>query len=238
MLKIKNLSFSYGSSPILTDCSLELKQGEIATIIGPSGSGKTTLLRMVAGLVPAKKGTISYLDAPSKSPSDHVAYMNQDDIMLPWRTIIKNLTLIGELGKKKHSPNLYNEALRHLNEMGLAGRENAYPHELSGGMRQRVALARVLMQKKPFLLLDEPFASLDMSLREQMHLHLKKIRSQHGTTILMVTHDLRDALSLSDKIFLLDRGTIARAWDVPKDNPLSKQSLHDEILKLLMGLSV
>jgi ABC-type nitrate/sulfonate/bicarbonate transport system ATPase subunit len=163
--------------------------------------------------------------------------MTQDDLMLPWRTVLENLLLVGELGRKPKSLDaLKQEALRYLEEMGLSGWENAYPDQLSGGMRQRVSLTRALLQKRPLLLLDEPFGALDVGLREQMHTLLRSIRKQHGTTILMITHDFRDALSLSDRIFLLDKGRICADWSVAptiRQDAVAYQRLHNELYEAI-----
>jgi len=159
--------------------------------------------------------------------------MTQDDLMLPWRTVLENLLLVGELGRKQQSMDaLKQEALRYLEEVGLKGWENAFPDQLSGGMRQRVSLTRALLQKRPLLLLDEPFGALDVGLREQMHTLLRSIREQYGTTILMVTHDFRDALSLSDRIFFLDEGRIGAEWTVSstlRQDAVAFQSLHNSL---------
>lgn len=233
MLAVDNLSFSFASHQILKDLSLNLAQGEIGTLIGSSGSGKTTLFRLLTGILPPQIGTISIAGHTLPSAKHYAAYMMQEDLLLPWRTIIDNMTLPGEIGP---SPLPRGSLLRNaricLSEVGLGDWENAYPRHLSGGMRHRVSLARALLQKRPLLLLDEPFASLDVNLREQMHGLLREIRTQHGTTILMITHDFRDALSLSDRIFMLAQGQIAREWSITspmRENPASIQQLCEEI---------
>lgn len=233
MLVINNLSFSFNFFQVLNQFSLSLPKGDIGALIGPSGSGKTTLFKLLTGLILPQSGTISIAGNCQTQSCQHVAYMMQDDLLLPWRTIIENLTLIGELGKRSINKKiLRQEARSYLSEVGLSDWENAYPEELSGGMRQRASLARALLQKRPLLLLDEPFGSLDVSLREQMHTLLHEIRSRHGTTILMVTHDFRDALSLSDQIFFLDKGCIAKEWAISstlRKDPLAIQRVTDEI---------
>lgn len=233
MLLINELTFSFGTRVILQNISFDLAAGEIGTLIGSSGSGKTTLLKLLTGAYSAGSGDIAVVGCRAPEAYHHIAYMTQDDLLLPWRTVMDNLLLIGELGSyKRSSRGLRNEAAAYLHEVGLDGWENAYPDQLSGGMRQRVSLARALMQKRPLLLLDEPFGALDVVLRDQLYNLLMNIRTRFGTTILMVTHDFRDALALSDRIFLLSDGKISHQWSVSSDvrqNPIKAQMLLDEM---------
>lgn len=233
MLFVNKLSFSFNTLQVLDNLSLSLPQGDIGTLIGPSGAGKTTLFKLLTGLLAPQAGTISISGSTPTSACRHVAYMMQDDLLLPWRTILDNLTLIGELGKQSIcQKSLRQEARSYLHEVGLADWEDAYPNELSVGMRQRASLSRALLQKRPLLLLDEPFGSLDVALREQMHTLLRELRLKHGTTVLMVTHDFRDALSLSDRIFFLDKGCINHEWmitDMLRGDPLAIQKITNEM---------
>ena len=239
MLEIHNLSFSFASFEVLSDFSLQLSKGEIGTLIGSSGSGKTTLFKLLAGFLKCTKGSIHFSGKLQENPSLYVAYMTQDDLLLPWRSILDNLMLVGELGKKKYDLDVMKyEAKHYLKEVGLDGWEQAYPHQLSGGMRQRVSLARALLQKKPLLLLDEPFSALDVAMREQMHCLLRDVKDRYRTTILMVTHDFRDAISLSDKIFLLSEGRIDQEWTInssAKNDPHKFHSLNQQLFSALKG---
>lgn len=227
MLHIKDLSFSFKSQKILKNLSFSLDKGEIATLLGVSGSGKTTLFNLIAGLHKASEGSIII--------SGSASYMMQDDLLLPWKTVLDNVILCSELGKKKSSKQeLRKEALNYLADVGLAGRESAFPHELSGGMRQRASLARSLMQKSTLLLLDEPFASLDHQLKTQMYRLLLDIRKKYGTTILFITHDINEAMTLADKVLFLKNGAIQQSLsldDTNRHDPSMQQTLLQSIFE-------
>lgn len=221
MITIENVSYSYADHPTLKNVSFVIRPGEIVIFIGASGSGKTTLFKLLCGILKPSSGSI--ITQPS-------AYMPQQELLLPWRTLLKNVTLIDELGEAKESSEM--DAYASLVEMGLGGWEHKYPDQLSSGMRQRGSLARALHQKLPVLLLDEPFAPLDIILREQMYALLKKIRRDYGTTIAMATHDFRDAYSLADRILLLSGGCIAEEWslsDWDRDDPSAMDQLIGEL---------
>lgn len=230
---IDDLTFSYESKPLIRNLSLSVQAGEILTLIGASGSGKTTLLKLLCGLLDSPKGCVTLCHESLPTAKRHVAFMMQQDVLLPWRTIVGNVMLAAELaniGVKK------TEALDLLRRVDLAHCADLFPDALSGGMRQRVALARVLLQKRPILLLDEPFANLDVLLREQLYILLRTLRSQLGLTIILVTHDFRDALVLSDRVALLSNGNIAQQWTIPPEllqDPLAmaewQKNLRDAI---------
>lgn len=233
ILEVEKVSFLYKDSPLLRNVSFSLKKGEIASLIGSSGSGKTTLFKLLTGVLMPKQGRIKIDNLSLPAGHGKVAYMMQEDLLLPWRTVLNNMTLSAELGDKQHSKKaLELEALDLLNDIGLNGCASMFPHQLSGGMRQRVSLARALMHKRPLLLLDEPFGSLDVSLRGQMYALLKLIRDKYHTTILLITHDFRDALSLSDHIFLLSDQHICKEWhmtDNIRQDPYASTSIFKEM---------
>jgi ABC-type nitrate/sulfonate/bicarbonate transport system ATPase subunit len=233
MLDVNQIEFSYGKRKILHEVNFALQKGEIASLIGSSGSGKTTLFKLMTGLLNLEKGSIIIGGEPLPRGALFVTYMMQEDLLLPWRTILENMLLTSELGNQGSlTKQRKEEASALLEELGLAGYENMYPEELSGGMRQRVSLARAMLPKKPVLLLDEPFGGLDIGLREQMYNLLRRIQEKYGTTILMITHDFRDALSLSDKVFLLDKGRIKQTWSIPPKlhvDALALGQLHEEL---------
>lgn len=212
-LRLNNLSFSYSSHVILKDVSLSLKTGEIGTLVGSSGSGKSTLFKLIAGFIPLQQGLVYIMDHPAPLAYQSLAYMTQQDLLLPWRTVLDNVLLIAELGSKAvDMAQMKEEARQLLDDMGLSRYASYYPNELSGGMRQRASLARALLLKKPVLLLDEPFGALDVGLREHLYRLLHHIRDRYHTTILLVTHDFRDAISLSDRLFLLAQRSIHTEW--------------------------
>lgn len=209
MLTIKDVSFAYGEKKVLDRATLSLNKGEIGALIGASGSGKSTLFKVLTGMLPLQSGTIEIQNLPWPQGQSLTTYMMQEDLLLPWRTVIGNMTLVTELGlSPQPKTEVVEEAHALLEELGLQGSAHLYPEQLSGGMRQRVSLARALLQKRPLLLLDEPFGSLDYAMREQMYTLLKDIQATKHTTILMITHDPRDAESLADRSFFLANGKI------------------------------
>ncbi|MBS4166611.1 MULTISPECIES: ABC transporter ATP-binding protein [unclassified Neochlamydia] len=237
LLKIQNLSFSFGEKKILKNLSLDISPNEVISLVGWSGSGKTTLFKLLAGLLPTEKGVISMATG---YPAESIAFMAQEDLLLPWRTILENLLLPTELGKKPSSSlSLQQKAVSLLSEMGLQESANLYPEQLSGGMRQRVSLARALLQQRPLLLLDEPFNKLDVVLREQIYELLRKLKEKLNCTILMNTHDFRDAIYLADRILLLHDGIIYKIWKIENNvrhDPLHYATLSEEIRQALFNL--
>lgn len=224
MLDIQSISFSFGNTPLINELSLSADEGEIVALIGISGSGKTTLFRLIAGLLQPQKGKITIQGQTISQGSFLTTYMHQEDMLLPWRTVLGNLLLFTELGKKKKidKVHLKKEALILLKQVGLPDIADVYPNKLSGGMRQRIALARSLLQNRPLMLLDEPFASLDVIMREQLYVLMRQMRDQYKKTMVMVTHDFRDAIALADRVLILSRGKISEKYVVTqkiKDNP-------------------
>jgi NitT/TauT family transport system ATP-binding protein len=213
MLKVEDIHFSYGEKGILRGVTFSAQEGEIIALIGTSGSGKTTLFRLITGLLAPLTGTILIGGRLLPEGAMLATYMRQEDLLLPWRTVMGNLLLFSELGKqKRRDAHFLTEASLLLKRVGLESCGKLYPRELSGGMRQRVALARALLQNRPLMLLDEPFASLDVIMREQLYVLLREIRDQFKKTIVMVTHDFRDALALADRILVLAQGKIAGSY--------------------------
>ncbi len=198
-----------GACEALHDVSFGVDEGEFVTIVGPSGCGKTTLLSVVAGLLPATIGKVEVKDKV-------VGFVFQEPNLLPWRTVIDNVVLPLEIRNKKDRKTVYPRARKLLKTIGLAGFENSYPHELSGGMRQKVAIARALVCKPALLLMDEPTSSLDEISKTQFNFELNDIWRKTGKTILYVTHSVPEAVFLSTKIVVLSArpGKVKRVIDI------------------------
>jgi putative hydroxymethylpyrimidine transport system ATP-binding protein len=205
VLSVKELSYSFSkdsAKSILSGISIDVKAGEFVSIIGTSGSGKSTLFKLITGLLEPKDGQIWINGKQSDKRLGKVAYMPQKDLLLPWRTVIDNILLPIELAKG-NKKQLIVEIREWLSRFGLSEYEEAYPHELSGGMRQRVAFLRTIMTGKDLLLLDEPFGALDSMTKRKMHSWLLSLWGELQKTVLFITHDLEEAILLSDRIYLL-----------------------------------
>lgn len=198
--------------------SLAIPDRSIVALIGPSGCGKSTLLNMIAGLYPPSEGHITYAGKPVTGLNTHVGYMTQKDNLLPWRNVLDNIALPLELAGWP-APKRYDAARAMIEHVGLTGFEVKYSHELSGGMRKRVCLARMLLYGPKTLLLDEPFAALDAQLRIAMHDLLLRIWSEGRQTILLVTHDLVEAISLADRVVVFTKRPARLAYDEMVDLP-------------------
>lgn len=181
---------------------LEIEREEIVALIGPSGCGKSTLLHVIAGLYEPTAGRVFYGGAEVTSVNTAVGYMTQKETLLPWRTVQDNIALpleITGVSKKER----FQRAQHFIDQMGLSGFERRYPSELSGGMRKRAALARMLLYSPETLLLDEPFGALDAQLKIAMHELLLGLYEKHRQTIVLVTHDLMEAVTLADRVIVL-----------------------------------
>ena len=190
--------------PVIGDLSLSLNKGEIVSIVGPSGCGKTTLLNTLCGLMAPDSGRIRWYGRELAGQPQNVGYMLQKDLLLPWRTALKNVMLGLEVRGVAA-----NEALDRvramLDQLGLHGFGDHYPSTLSGGMRQRVALARTLVNEPDVLLLDEPFASLDFQNKLLIESDTAKLVREGGRSLLLITHDIEEAVSLADRVIVLSK---------------------------------
>ncbi len=188
--------------PVLNKIDLEVKHGELVALIGPSGCGKTTLLHIIAGLISPDSGTVFLNSTPVSDCRRHVAYMQQKDLLLPWRTALRNALLGPEISQEEIEQAEV-RARQLFAEFGLSGFEGVYPAQLSAGMRQRVALIRTLLSQREILLLDEPFGALDAITRSELHDWLLKAWEKSPQTTLFVTHDVEEALKLADRLYVL-----------------------------------
>ena len=228
-LELKGLRKSFGEIDVLADISLTVQPGEFVSILGPSGAGKSTILQMLIGASEPGAGTVLFDGAPLVPKRDRFAFMPQRDALMPWRRIIDNTTLgleVAGLSRKAARA----EVASLFAEFGLAGFEHHYPAQLSGGMRQRAALLRTVVQRRPMLLLDEPFGALDALTRAQMQRWLADMWTRHRWTVLLITHDVREAALLSDRIYVLScrPARVAHQFHVPLEHP--RQGLRSPAL--------
>jgi NitT/TauT family transport system ATP-binding protein len=189
--------------------SLSVAPGEFVAIVGPTGGGKSTLLNLAAGLIRPTAGTVSSFGAPVDGINRRAAYLFQQDVLLPWKTALDNVVL-GPLLRRQPRDRAEALARQWLARVGLRGFEGRYPHELSGGMRKRVALAQSLIVGPEILLMDEPFSALDVQTRALMENDLLRIWQDDRKTVLFVTHDLEEAIALADRVLVLSAGPGAR----------------------------
>ena len=187
------------------DTSLSIAPGEFVSVVGPTGCGKSTLLNVAAGLLEPSSGTVRVFGAPLAGINTHAGYMFQADALMPWRSALDNVTAGLEfhgMAREAAQP----QAREWLERVGLAGFGNRYPHQLSGGMRKRVALAQMLILDPQILLMDEPFSALDVQTRQLMENELLDLWQANRKSVLFITHDLEEAISLSDRVIVLAAG--------------------------------
>ncbi|XAH23567.1 ABC transporter ATP-binding protein [Xylophilus sp. GW821-FHT01B05] len=221
LLSLAGVTKTFGPVKALENLDVAIRPGEFVTIVGPSGCGKSTLFNIVAGLEePDAGGQLRFLgkDCAARSLLGQVSFMPQRDLLLPWRTVIDNAILAVEMEGMRRA-DARRIALEMLPEFGLAGFERQYPHQLSGGMRQRVALMRTFMFKRDLLLLDEPFGALDALTRSMMQRWLLDIWQKHRRTILFITHDVDEALFLGDRVLAMTARPGRVKLELPVDLP-------------------
>jgi len=224
MIQIRHVykNFRRGDSVVeaLRDFDLTIKQGEIVAVIGPSGCGKSTLLNMIAGLYNPSKGRVIYKGSPITDVNTDVGYMTQKDNLLPWRNVRDNIAFPLELaGVAKAEREARADAA--IKQVGIDGFETRFPNELSGGMRKRACLARMMLYGAHTALLDEPFAALDAQLKLAMHDLLLRLAADNGQTVVFVTHDLMEAVTLADRVIVCTRrpAMIALEQEIPLSRP-------------------
>lgn len=230
-LSVRNVSKSFrtktGEVRVLEDLSFTINERDFVSIIGPSGCGKTTIFNIIAGLLEPDSGSIHYRGTEIESLRGRVGYMMQKDLLFPWRTVLQNVLLGLEMkGVARDAAEA--RAREYLNQFGLSGFENAYPKTLSGGMKQRVALIRTLIMDPDILLLDEPFSALDYQTRLYLEGVLKDAVETYNKTVILVTHDIDEAVALSKRVVVLS-GRPARVKtvhniDIAARSPIAARS--------------
>jgi len=250
-LEYRNVSMRFmqgGGRGVLTavhDVSFRVCDGEVVSLIGPSGCGKSTLLNIGSGLAPPSEGAAFVDGARVEGPNAHVAFMLQKDLLLPWRTVAENVMFGVEIQRLPLAERR-RRAQALLANFNLADFADQYPHQLSGGMRQRVALARTLAVDPHVLLLDEPFSAVDAQTRMVLQRDLAQTLRQAGKTALLITHDLAEAVTLSDRVLVMSRrpGTIIDeiTVDMPqRDNPIARRhdpKVNDYVARLMDRLDI
>lgn len=234
ILEVNHLNYSYKDMPVLRDINLYVKENEVVSIIGSSGVGKSTLFNLISGVIPLQEGEIKI--AGDSNYIGKVSYMLQKDLLLEHKTILKNVILpLIIRGQKKESA--IKEAEQVLDDFGLLAYKDKYPHELSGGMRQRIALVRTYLFKEKLFLLDEAFSALDALTKRQIHHWYLEMAKKLGLTTLLITHDIEEALTLSDRIYILKNrpGQIVKEITLEQTTMTSQKiaSIKDDILSVL-----
>jgi len=229
-LTLTNISKSFGENQVLQNMNMTIQEGEFVSILGPSGSGKSTLFHLIGGILLPDDGDIYLNNQPITGKKGFISYMPQAPSLFPWRTVIENATLAQELKGQKNKQT----AIDMLTKAGLAHFLHAYPDELSGGMKQRVSFIRSLLSFEPLLCLDEPFGALDEFTRLEMQKWLLSIWTEYRRTILFITHNIEEALFLSDRIFVLSKrpANIIKEIKVPFTRPRDQDLLfHPDFLQ-------
>lgn len=249
-LTLENVTHYYfsktGYTKALDNISLSIDEGDFVSIIGPSGCGKSTILSIISRLMQHTEGTIKLNEEAINDSSLNIGYMLQQDYLFPWKTILNNVLLGPKINDSLDSETM-DKAKELLAEVNLSHTKNDYPEELSGGMRQRIALVRTLITNPDILLFDEPFSALDYVTRLRLENLVAKLMKTYHKTAILVTHDIAEAISMSDKIFLMkaNPGKIAKTFIVPqalrKEVPFyvrrhpAYQAVFDEIWEYLHG---
>ncbi|WP_274308708.1 ABC transporter ATP-binding protein [Solibacillus daqui] len=226
VVSLQNVTYAFEkhSPPVILKLNMEIKQGEFVSIIGRSGTGKSTIFKLMTGLLTPDEGSI-VIDDRQVAPGD-VGFMPQKDLLLPWRTILENVMIAAEI--QKNVLLTKEEAIVWIERVGLKDYVQAYPKELSGGMRQRAAFLRALLTGKDVLLLDEPFGALDAFTKKEMQSWLLSMWQQLKKTVLFITHDLEEAILLSDRILILHQDKSVEEIIVDLPRPRANEMSYSE----------
>ncbi|BCG95766.1 ABC transporter ATP-binding protein [Mesorhizobium sp. 131-2-1] len=204
----------------IRDFTMTVERGEFVAVVGPTGCGKSTTLNLVTGLANPSAGEVRVMGAPVKGIDPRIGFVFQTDALFPWRTVIENV-MAGPLFRGKPKAEAHASAHNWLARVGLARFEHHYPHQLSGGMRKRVALAQTFINGPEILLMDEPFSALDVQTRVLMHEELLRLWSEARASVVFVTHDLEEAIALADKVYVLTAGpaTVKSVYTIDLPRP-------------------
>ena len=234
VIEIAGVSKTYrtqdGDVPSLRPLDFSVGAAEFLVVVGPSGCGKSTLLKLIAGLLPPSEGEIRVEGRVVTRPHADVGIVFQSPLLLPWRSVFRNVLMPVEVKGLPRAE--YAERARALLKMvGLAGFENKYPWQLSGGMQQRASICRALVHDPKIVLMDEPFGALDAMTRERMNVELQRIQRETGKTVLLITHSIPEAVFLADRVLVMSErpGTIAAIYDVTLPRPRSLDVLADPV---------
>jgi NitT/TauT family transport system ATP-binding protein len=216
----KTFNTRSGKIHALQDINLNIGQGEFVSVLGPSGCGKSTLMMLLAGLTPVSKGRINVGTKHIAGPNPDAGVVFQQDVLLEWRSALQNILIQAEI-RKSDMTEAKARARQLLQMVSLQDFENAYPKELSGGMRQRVSICRALLHKPPLLLMDEPFGALDAMTRDQLQIDLLRLCSETDMTVFFITHSIPEAVFLSDRVVVMSPrpGRIERIMDIDLPRP-------------------
>lgn len=226
-LSLRQVAFAYqGEAPILERITLSLAPGDFHCLVGRSGCGKTTLLKCAAGLLRPTSGSVQIDGKPLSGPSRNVGFVFQTPSLLEWRTVLDNVLLPISLHRRV-TPSDRDHAANLLAQMGIADHAGRYPQQLSGGQQSRVALARALVTEPPALCMDEPFAALDAITREELQDDLRQLTRSQGTTVLFVTHDIAEAVTLASHVSIMEAGQITRSLKIDLPTPRGANARHD-----------
>lgn len=221
-LTVQNIHHTYftkaSATTALSDISLTVEEGEFISLLGPSGCGKTTLLSIISSLLKPTQGTVLLENKPVTTAKNQIGYMLQQDYLFPWKTIEENI-LLGLKLSKQLNHRTRTTAFGLLKQIGLTGVEQQLPRQLSGGMRQRVALVRTLATEPKLLMLDEPFSALDYQTKLKLEDLVSKTLDEFGKTAILVTHDIGEAIAMSDRVYLLSPspGRIYKTFTMPEE---------------------
>ncbi|HEY2422284.1 MAG TPA: ABC transporter ATP-binding protein [Neobacillus sp.] len=243
-LKVQDIHHTYftktSATTALSEISLQVEEGEFVSFLGPSGCGKTTLLSIISSLLRPTQGTVLLENKPISTTKNRIGYMLQQDYLFPWKTIEENI-LLGLKLSKQLNDKTRSTALALLEQIGLRGVEKQLPKQLSGGMRQRAALVRTLATEPKLLMLDEPFSALDYQTKLKLEDLVSRTLKEFGKTAILVTHDIGEAIAMSDRVFLFSSspGRIHQAFHIPEElrrlSPLAARN-HEKYSKLFQTI--